>query len=128
MKESFRGKVERKLGSLMECAAFFQEFSLAGSVGWGAIWRWRMLLEPIQLLRRFWLPFASLIYCAAFFGEGALQAAFVPQFEALRIEGDERARHFFRHLTVFLFLLLVAIVLLVELGIGFSTFFLAVVA
>lgn len=46
------------------------------------------------------------------FGEGALQSAFVPEYEALRLEDNERARYFFRDLTQVLSLFLVGLIIL----------------
>ncbi|MCB1119817.1 MAG: murein biosynthesis integral membrane protein MurJ, partial [Chlamydiia bacterium] len=44
------------------------------------------------------------------FGEGALQSAFIPQFEAIRHQSEERALSFFRSLTWTLTLCLVSII------------------
>ena len=52
------------------------------------------------------------------FGEGALQSAFIPQFESLRHQNEERAFLFFRHLTG-------ALALFLSILIGFSCCILA---
>lgn len=44
------------------------------------------------------------------FGEGALQSAFIPEFEALRHQSEQRAFSFFRALTLALSLLLVVLI------------------
>lgn len=44
------------------------------------------------------------------FGEGALQSAFIPQFELLRKDNPQRASQFFRDLTLFLSIGLTAII------------------
>lgn len=44
------------------------------------------------------------------FGEGALQSAFIPEFEALRHQQEQRAFTFFRDLTVALSLLLILLI------------------
>jgi putative peptidoglycan lipid II flippase len=44
------------------------------------------------------------------FGEGALQSAFIPEFEALRHQSEERAFHFFRDLIALLSLFLVVLI------------------
>src|SRR5919205_2129836 len=41
------------------------------------------------------------------FGEGALQAAFIPEFESLRYQSEQRAFIFFRDLIVLLTLFLI---------------------
>ena len=46
------------------------------------------------------------------FGEGALQTAFIPEFEALRHHNEERAFTFFRSLTAILSLFLTLLILL----------------
>lgn len=43
-------------------------------------------------------------------GEGAMQSAFVPEFEDLRQQSESRAFAFFRSLTFFLSLLLIAVI------------------
>jgi putative peptidoglycan lipid II flippase len=52
------------------------------------------------------------------FGEGALQSAFIPQFESLRHENPEKAFHFFRDLYVLLTLSLSLLITLGSLGLG----------
>lgn len=44
------------------------------------------------------------------FGEGALQSAFIPEFEALRHKNEERAFSFFRSLTLILTLFLIVLI------------------
>ena len=61
--------------------------------------------------------FSSLL--RRFFGEGSLQAAFVPQFEALRVKNREESYAFFRNLTILLLFLLLGITCLIELAFGF---------
>src|SRR5262249_10229072 len=51
-------------------------------------------------------------------GEGALQTAFVPQFEKLRKDSPERAGKFFCDLSIGLSLLLTVIVIISMLGLG----------
>lgn len=48
------------------------------------------------------------------FGDGAMQSAFVPLFEELRRDKEERAFHFFKEIASLLTLLLLFIVLIVE--------------
>lgn len=52
------------------------------------------------------------------FGEGALQSAFVPEFEALRYQSATRAFSFFRNLAALLMLFLSMIILIFSLIIG----------
>lgn len=52
------------------------------------------------------------------FGEGALQSAFIPEFESLRHKDEKRAYAFFRDLTVFITILLSGLILLVSAGLG----------
>lgn len=56
-------------------------------------------------------------------GEGALQTAFIPQFEKLRYESPEKAGAFFRDLFTGLSLLLVGVVLLAMGGLGAVLYF-----
>lgn len=58
------------------------------------------------------------------FGEGALQSAFIPEFEKLRNEDPHRAFLFFQNLSVTLTIFLCAIIFLVVGGIGLSLAFL----
>lgn len=57
--------------------------------------------------------------CRRLFGEGALQSAFIPQFEALRHESSTRAFSFFRDLAATLTCFLITLILLTCLGIGY---------
>ncbi|MBA2369034.1 MAG: murein biosynthesis integral membrane protein MurJ [Candidatus Protochlamydia sp.] len=57
--------------------------------------------------------------CRRLFGEGALQAAFIPQFEALRHESSKRAFIFFRDLAATLACFLLTFILLGCLGVGY---------
>lgn len=52
------------------------------------------------------------------FGEGALQSAFIPEFEALRQQNSDRAFSFFRNLAVLLTLFLSCIILISSVGLG----------
>jgi putative peptidoglycan lipid II flippase len=49
-------------------------------------------------------------------GEGALQSAFIPHFEGLRVENEFRASYFFRNLSLLLSLLLLSLIVFVEIG------------
>lgn len=53
------------------------------------------------------------------FGEGALQSAFVPQFETFRAEHPERAFGFFRDLLIYLTIGLIALILIAMSVLGF---------
>lgn len=53
------------------------------------------------------------------FGEGALQSAFIPEFEKLRKENAQGAFHFFQSLTICLTILLSVVIFLVMGGLGF---------
>ena len=52
------------------------------------------------------------------FGEGAVHAAFIPQFERLKQEREESAYHFFRQLTLALAVAVLAVTFLLEFGLG----------
>lgn len=52
------------------------------------------------------------------FGEGALQSAFIPEFEALRHVDEKRAYHFFRDLTAFVAISLFGLILLIAIGLS----------
>ncbi|CUI16024.1 hypothetical protein PNK_0392 [Candidatus Protochlamydia naegleriophila] len=56
--------------------------------------------------------------CRRLFGEGSLQAAFIPEFETLRHQNSQRAFTFFRDLMATLTLFLVLLISLVCLGLG----------
>ena len=51
-----------------------------------------------------------------FFGEGPLQAAFIPQFEGMRQKDSEEAIHFFQKLSLILSIVVTLIILLSEGG------------
>lgn len=57
------------------------------------------------------------------FGEGALQTAFIPQFEALRTESQDRAYQFFRDLWATLSAGLTLIIIIAMSGLGASLYF-----
>jgi putative peptidoglycan lipid II flippase len=57
--------------------------------------------------------------CRRLFGEGALQSAFIPQFETLRHESSKRAFAFFRDLAATLSCFLLTFILLGCLGVGY---------
>ena len=52
------------------------------------------------------------------FGEGALQSAFIPEFEALRAKSVERASLFFQHLTVLLSFFLFIVIAIAALALS----------
>ncbi len=52
------------------------------------------------------------------FGEGAMQAAFIPQFERLKQEREASGYHFFRRLMLTLTLTVLAVIFALELGLG----------
>lgn len=52
------------------------------------------------------------------FGEGALQSAFIPEFEALRHIDEKRALHFFRDLTALIAIGLSGLIFLIAMGLG----------
>ncbi len=54
--------------------------------------------------------------CRRLFGEGALQSAFVPVFEELRIESETRAFYFFRNTCIFLSVFLIAFISMAYVG------------
>ena len=57
-------------------------------------------------------------------GEGAMQSAFVPQFETMRRENSDQAAHFFKNLSIVVGLFLFLLIALTELGLGvFLAFF-----
>lgn len=56
-------------------------------------------------------------------GEGALQTAFIPQFEKLRQQNPEKAGRFFRDLNIALTLLLSLLIVLSVAGLGVALFF-----
>lgn len=56
--------------------------------------------------------------CRRLFGEGSLQAAFIPEFETLRHQDSKRAFTFFRDLLASLTLFLVLLISLICLGLG----------
>ena len=60
-----------------------------------------------------------------FFGEGPLQSAFIPHFEGLKSQDEEAAYNFFRKLTRLLSVILIAIVIALELGLGSTMGFLS---
>lgn len=58
------------------------------------------------------------------FGEGALQSAFIPTYEAIKCEDKERAIHFFRDLTRVLSLFLICLIVCgISVLFGFQCFF-----
>ena len=57
------------------------------------------------------------------FGEGSLQASFIPHFERLRVEDRKKASRFYRDLFFSLFILLLVFVLFSEAGLALTHFF-----
>lgn len=66
----------------------------------------------------FWMAFRFAHLLRRLFGEGALHAAFVPHFEALRKEDPEKAAGFFQDLSMGLTLTLLVIVVIMECVLG----------
>ncbi len=57
------------------------------------------------------------------FGEGAMQSAFIPQFEAIRSEDPTRARQFFMNLCTSVSLFLIGIIALIEVVLGLLLYY-----
>lgn len=71
----------------------------------------------------FWMAYRFAHLLRRLFGEGALHAAFVPHFEALRKQDPGRAAAFFSALISALSLILIGLILLIEMGLGASLLF-----
>lgn len=91
---------------LSRISGMFRDMALAFAFGTNAsIASFMVAVRFAHLLRRL-------------FGEGALQSAFIPEFEALRHENSERAFSFFRDLMALLTLFLSLLIIVVSIGLA----------